>query len=429
MIRQLARWYSETITTDPDNPGTTPDGDALERLGVERIWTLHPEQLLRFAEEAWAYRQNPGGRPDLGLPPQMLNGGWTGLQSGIAFDGIAVSALSTVHDSIYRTPVASNGTNDPTVLGVLEADWDHLIYAYLIENTRAVEIFRRVLVEYLHGEKLEVPSAKTPRGLRATVALVFRHLPSGSIGAITSGVRPDAGAVRRNAYHRFFGMDLNHGLDDGRAYPYLHATAANTSFVPIFEDFLREVWIAAENFRNSSGSNPKDDAAIATFARDLRDMLRTRRLAGNLAREEFWIVFTMSWFDATLRSDNAVIADLKSTAGSPEERLRKVGERVGLRPHVHSESFFSLAPRLSTLLKRIEAGDFNSPSHVGVLYAEPTSGPPNPVRKDMLDIINQWSIATGRDMKARRTMVTARTATATRRPLVASGNGVLRRTE
>jgi hypothetical protein len=284
-----------------------------------------------------------------------------------------------------------------------------------------VEIFRRVLVEYLHGEKLEVPGTLTHQWLRATEALFFRDLPSASIGALTSWLRPDAGAVRRNAYHRFFGMDLNHGRDDGSVYPYLHAAAANTSFVPMFEDFLREVWIAAENFHNTSGTNPKDDAAIATYARDLRDMLRTRRLQGNLAREEFWIVLTMSWFEQTLRSDNAVIADLKSTAGSPEERLRKVGERVGLRPHVHSESFFSLAQRVSTLFKRIEAGDYNSPSFVSVLYAEFTSGPPNPIRKDMLDIINHWSTATGRDMKARRTTQTPRTTP--RQLAVATTNG------
>ena len=37
--------------------------------------------------------------------------------------------------------------------------WDHLIYAYMIGNTRIYEIFRRVLHEFLHGEKL-VPLQK-----------------------------------------------------------------------------------------------------------------------------------------------------------------------------------------------------------------------------------------------------------------------------
>ena len=139
-------------------------------------------------------------------------------------------------------------------------------------------------------------------------------------------------------------------------------------------------------------------------------MLTTRRRNGNLSREEFFIVTMLSWFHLTVESDNEVIGDLKSTATSPEERLRKVGERVGLPPHVHSESFFILAPRMSTLFSRLERGDYSTPAAVKVLYANPP-GPPNMIRQDMLDIINQWSIATGRDMKARRTTITPRTAT------------------
>jgi hypothetical protein len=338
-----------------------------------------------------------------------------GLESGVR------DRLAGVGDSIYNVPLQPRATPSDTGSG---ADWDHLAYGYFIENTRAVDICRRVLVEYLHGERLEVPSPSTRRWLRATESLFFRDLPSAAIGAITSTLRPDAGAIRRNAFHRLFGMDLNHGRDDGQPYPYVRAAAANTGFVPMFEDLLREVWIAAENFKNTSGTNPRDDAAIASFARDLRDMLLTRRQQGNLAREEFWIVTMASWFHLTLQSNNSVISDLKSNAGSPEERLRKIGDRVNLKPHVHAESFFILAPRVSTLLKRIEAGDYNNPGNVNVLYSQ-NVGLPNPIRQDMLDIINQWSIATGRDMKARRTTITPRTASITPRaaskPLASAG--------
>jgi hypothetical protein len=410
MILQLARWFGEQITADALSGGQSPPvGDELTRQSTEFLWGLHPEQLLRFLEEAWAYRLTPADRPDLALPTALLNGVVPGLESG------ARDMLAGVADSIYDAPLQQRAKS-PFDTGS-GADWDHLVYGYLIENTRVVDICRRVLVEYLHGERLEVPSPPTRRWLRATESLFFRDLPSASIGAITSTLRPDVAATRRNAFHRLLGMDLNHGRDDGQPYPYIRAAAANTGFVAMFEDLLREVWIAAENFKNTSGTNPKDDAAIASFARDIRDMLRTRRQQGNLAREEFWIVTMASWFHLTLESNNSVISDLKANAGSPEERLRKVGDRVGLKPHVHAESFFILAPRVSTLLKRIEAGDYNSPSNVSVLYSEGT-GPPNPIRKDMLDIINQWSVATGRDMKARRTTITPRTAS---KPLVSAG--------
>ena len=38
-------------------------------------------------------------------------------------------------------------------------------------------------------------------------------------------------------------MDLNHGSDDGKPYPYIKAEAANSEFVATFEEFLREVWV------------------------------------------------------------------------------------------------------------------------------------------------------------------------------------------
>jgi hypothetical protein len=155
----------------------------------------------------------------------------------------------------------------------------------------------------------------------------------------------------------------------------------------------------------------------------MQDMLTTRRRFGNLAREEFVIVSMLSWFDLTLESNNSVVVDLKATAASPEERLRKIGERVGLAPHAQSESFFRLAPRMSPLFRHIEEGRYNSITAVSALYADPTSGPPNQLRRDMLDIINQWSIATGRDMKAKRTTPTPRTAPVNGRALLAVGNG------
>jgi hypothetical protein len=401
MIRQLAKWFEEEELAEAlalGNPA--PSDQELNISGTHKVFRTHPVMLLRFIEEAWAYRANPADRPDLALPDALLYGAVPGLESGLR------DVLAKIGDSMY-SPVVMVRTPSPFDSG-RGAQWDHLIYAYLVEATRIIDILRRVVFEYLHGERLEVPSPDTRAWLRATEDLFLRNLPSGSIGAITSSVRPDLAATRRNHYYRLFGVDLNHGRDDGSPQPYVRAQAANTSFIPAFEDFLREVWIASENFANTSGTNPKDDAAIANYARDMSDMLRTRHRLGNSSRDEFFIVLMLAWFHLTVETDNAVVVDLKSTAGSPEERLRKIGERVGLPPHVHSESFFILAPRMSALFQQIEVGSYNDPANVSVLYANPP-GPPNPIRKDMLDIINQWSIATGRDMKARRTTATPRT--------------------
>lgn len=418
MMRQLAKWFAEKQRLDAVAAGNpVPTDDVLLATSSLTVLSLHPEQLLRFLEEVWAYAGSPpaapADRPGFALPPALLYGLVPGQESGLR--DLLVGVAATPYDPIAIARPA-------TVEVGRGAGWDHLVYAYMIENTRLVEILGKVLFEYLHGERLEVPSDETQRWLRTTEALFFRALPSTSIGAVISDVRPDAAATRRNAYLRLFGMDLNHGRGDGTSYPYHRPAAVNTGFVPLFEDFLREVWIASENARNSSGSNPTDDAAIATFAKDLWDMLRTRRRQGNLAREEYFFTTMMSWFHLTLESDTAVVKDLKAQAGSPEERLRKIGERVGVAPHARSESFFVLAGRMSSLLRAVENGDYNESSKVGVLYADPQPPlPANQVRKDMLEIINHWSIATGRDMKARRTTPTPRAVNVT-----INGNGQAR---
>ena len=126
----------------------------------------------------------------------------------------------------------------------------------MVENTRVYEIFRRVLEEYAYGERLGVPSDEGQRWLRTTEQLFYRDNPPFQIYTLASWIRPDIRAVRRNAYHRLFGIDLNHGTDDNRPYPYPRAAAANTEFSATFEELLREVWRAIENVRNQVGDQP-----------------------------------------------------------------------------------------------------------------------------------------------------------------------------
>lgn len=285
--------------------------------------------------------------------------------------------------------------------------WHHLIYAYVIEQTRAYEIFERVLFEFLHGEVLEVASGAGQQWLRATEALLYRDEPSFQIDALTSWIRPDIRSTRRNAYWRMFGLDLDHGKGSDPVYPYEKAQAANLAFVATFEEFSREVWRGIENVVNVSGANPTDDAAIANLARELYDMLRVRRRAGNLAREEFVFVSMMSWLHLTVLFDSSIVVDLRCEATSPEQRLEKIGARVNIPAHPKSESYFRLAEPMSRILIAVETGLFNSPANAAALYA------PGALRDDMMTVITHWSIATGRDLKARKVSVSPPGALAT----------------
>jgi hypothetical protein len=310
--------------------------------------------------------------------------------------------------------------------------WDHLIYAYMIENTRAAEIFRRVVYEAAHGERLGVlQSALSYTWLRTTEDLLHSFGVPGLSFSTVSQLRPDPGATRRNAYFRMFGMDLNHSSDIAGG-TYQKAADANREFVATFEAFLRDTWRGIENANNSGGPNPTDSAAIADQALRLQNMLNERRggsaTGPNLAREEFVAILAMSWLHLTLDSNNTVVNDLRITAASPEERLRRLGERVGIPAHAHSHSYFILGPELSRLLIAIENGFLSTPAQAETLYL-PAPPAVNPRRNLLMSIIEQWTRATGREIKARSVSATptlGMVGTTATRPVpasVSSSNG------
>jgi hypothetical protein len=352
------------------------------------VLQLHPMQISRLLEEVWAAT----------LPAPLIPG------TQVPAPLILQERTSGVFPPIWGRRVGPI--------------WDHLIYAYMIENTRVYEIFRRVLEEFALGERLDVPSIPGQQWLRTTEALFYRDNPPFQIYTMVSHVHPDVRALRRNAYFRMFGMDLNHGSDDNRPYPYVRPKATNTMFVTILERLQREVWQGIENINNFAGPNATDVAAVANLAEQLQDMLNTRRRNGNLSRAELLHVTAMSWFDITLMDgpltapDSPIVVDLKAEASSPDERLQKIGERVGLPSHGRSAAYIRLAASLSVLLRSIESGLFTTVATAPLLYQ------PGPAQQLMLAIIRDWSIATGRDMKARRVDITGRepAPVAARRP-------------
>lgn len=350
--------------------------------GANGLFLQHPSVLVTLLEVAWQRRAHT---PDqaVGSPFRRSN-------------------VAPLPDYWLEPLKDESGLEEPQIpfsspLQLQPVLWDHLIYAYMIENTRIYEIFRRVLHEFLHGEKLGVPTEAAQHWLRNTEELFYRDPPTFSIAAVTSHIRPDLRATWRNAYHRMFGMDLNHGTDDGQPYPYVKADAYNNEFVTMFEELLREVWVAISNVANTTGANPTDPGKIENLVRNLHDMLISRRTAGNLSREEFSAVATMSWFHLTTQSNTPIVQSLRAEANSEEQRLFKIAQRVGLPAHGLSGSFFEIADPISRVLIQIEA------DRTGIVPGLLVAGP---LQKAFNTIITHWSLITGRDMKAGK--VTAR---------------------
>ncbi len=106
----------------------------------------------------------------------------------------------------------------------------------------------------------------------------------------------------------------------------------------------------------------------------------------------------LSWFHVTLESDNEVITDLKATASDPSERLQKLGARVGIPAHPRSRNLILMAEPASALLRFVEKLEkFSDVTGAATLYSA-TGG----IKDDALTVINEWGMATRRDLKVRQ---------------------------
>lgn len=288
----------------------------------------------------------------------------------------------------------------------LPENTDHIAYAYMVENTRIEEILRRVMVSFLGTELFNTPSAETVQWLDQTERLFFREQAPFSVLATGGDLRPDKGAIRRNAYHRLLGLDLNHG-PGGRpgTYQYHRAEVANTRFAHFFQQLLQAVSVGIQNSSNSSGPNPTDDFQITDLVTQIGDSLRDRRGPDmvNLAREEFVAVTFMSWLHLVISWESPVVRDLRATASTPTERLRRIGDRVRLNAHQDTRSFLELGSDMSTLLRSIE---LNLPV---VQQAEAFYTRGSQLRPLMDRMIHHWSHVTGTDVRATATRLDDRT--------------------
>jgi hypothetical protein len=306
--------------------------------------------------------------------------------------------------ALWLTGQFSNAAPIPSLPPVYPG-WDHFGYSYVLENTRAVQILRRVVREYRSGEGLGIPSVATQRWLIASEVLLFGAANPIAAWLSTSNILPDPEAVRRNAYWRMFGLDLAFGTEDNRPPVYDKANAANSSFVRLFEELLYEVWQAISNVRNTSGVNASDDDRIFRTAEQLTFVLRSRRQFQMLAREELAAATVLGWIELTLSGDTPVVRDLRAQATSASDRLRIIGERVGMAAHSRSAALFSMAQELSLFLRVIEAGLVTGPEVAWLLYLEqpPNNAPPTPLPIGAASrrVITEWAAATGKDLKGR----------------------------
>jgi hypothetical protein len=374
-----------------------------------RIFLVHPIQLSRWLEVAWAAAPQV---PVLGKSPATAQLGSTTV---IADFDVPEELLKTLEPGILlNDPGNWQQTADRHTAPLL---WDHLVYAYLIESTGVYEIIAKILARIVRGETLGKLRPETLQWARVMEELLFRSPPLFSIGGVDSKLRDDDRINRRNAYWRMFGFDLPHavpGLPPGAA-PWKAdvGNGANTAFGDRFRELLTQVWTGYENKINQVGANATDAQYVGLLAEALDDMLGNRRQGGLLSREELTYSAGMSLCDLTVASDTPVVQDLQATATSPAERLAKLGERVGVVPAPRARELFELSDPMSALLWGIELGLFNPNAAPESLYLPDTiGGPPTTLNIEVNRIIDLWQSATGTRIK----IPTAGTGAAARQP-------------
>jgi len=390
-------------------------GQQNAKLGTQKVFRLHPVQLGYFLDEVWSFARRTPQIPDP-----------TG-QNNLAFfapffDDTVLDALdlpSQPGDPFPPPPAVSpanpflspSGINNggpfewsgrPNELFCPPLLWHHLAYAYVLESTGIVEIFAEVVRRLVVGETMGVLRADSIAWLRATEQLFFQASPTFSVANVLSDVRPYDRVNRRNAYWRMFGMDLAHPVPplwagSGPLTDWKNQTGpVNQDFRQKWSELLRQIWIGVENRDNETGSNPTDASYIALLARAIKDVIGNRRRSGALAREEFAYVTMLNWFHLTVDSDNTLIEDLQATASSPADRLGALGQKVGITPALRSRELFDLAEPMSTLLRGIELGLFDTEATAATLFTDGSN-----IFRDVLEVINNWQSATGERVKDR----------------------------
>jgi len=400
--------FRQLVTVGP-NPGNRLNN-------INSLFTYHPLQISALVETVWQNRYNAAtsqtSSPFCPWAPQVTHpmlsakyfSGYRWTSAGPQpIDPPAGFVLPKDQPGVQNT---WDGVTLPIPTNMQPTNWDHLIYAYIIENTRIFDIFAKVLETYMYTEQLETPTQESQMFWRNLEYLIFGDAMPSMVWTTTSRSRRDEVADRLTAYYWMFGIDLSHAPDIAAQHPYQKPAAANRDFIPTFEALAREVWRGIVNARNTSGANDTDATVIATLARRLYDMMATRRINGNLSREEFRAVSVISFLNLAVQYDSPAVVDLKASASSPEMRLQKMAERVHMSCHVKSKPFFDLAAPFSTLLQSIESGAFNTPAGAELLYKQT---PPNVVSRNAEEVIDQYSLATGRDLKSKPVLVTGHT--------------------
>ncbi len=283
----------------------------------------------------------------------------------------------------------------------------HLMYAYMIENTKIFQIFEKVIAKYQMGEDLTIPYSNRDVNSRLwienTNLLFFANSPY-SVWNESYNNENNFDSVRRNAFYRLFGMDLNHGIGENNTKPvvYHRANHFNGSFIEQLETFLKLCWQMMINYTNTSNLNTTDLIALQEQANSLRTLLLSRRTTENnmenytmlnLSKVEYHSVVMAEWFNHAISYNSPIVMEMGAEGVTPAERLNRLAQKVGMNSHSKAANFLDLAPLLASLLRLLEMNEVDN-SYLAAI-ANPLTRP----YALITSILYNYQQATGKDLK------------------------------
>ena len=293
------------------------------RMSAADLFDLHPVELACAARGAGAGAARLQCR--LGHPDNRSN-----------VQRAAAMAAGAEPRTAARPPVERR----PPLLR-----WDHLIYAYMIENTRVYEIFRRVVVRVRARREARHADRRRRRADAGCARPRSCSIKDGApfldhVGREPPAPRPRGN--RRNAYQRMFDMELNHGTRRRQALSVRqgrrrqqrlrrHLRGAPARGLDRHDLRHRDQPAATRPIRRrSQTSRASCTTCCGRAARTATCRARSSRSSA-----------AMSWFHLTLRiRTTPIVRSLRADATGTEQRLFKIAERVGLPAHGLSKHFF-----------------------------------------------------------------------------------------
>src|SRR5262249_20001714 len=124
----------------PKVPNPPPTVDSVVKENVDSLFIYHPLQISAIVETAWRNRYNAANMRFVPWPRDVTDPLLRPITQGFDFSTSSPTPIAQADGIMpagekFQPPNTQPGISAVPVEAVNAVNWDHLIYAYLIENT------------------------------------------------------------------------------------------------------------------------------------------------------------------------------------------------------------------------------------------------------------------------------------------------------